>query len=112
MATVALDVQTKTGQPPRRRFTTIGGLSSGDDYTFPNDGRTKLRVTKGAGSASVLTFVSRKTVNGLDVEDPTVTVATGGSTEIGPFSVDLYGTTVAISGITNEANVSLAVYRD
>ena len=112
MATVPLVVQTKTGQPPRRRLTMAGSLTSGDDYTFPNDGRTKLRATKGAGTASVLTFTTKKTVNGLDVEDPTVTVATGGTTDIGPFSVDLYGTTVAISDVTNESNLSLAVYRD
>jgi len=112
MATVPLTVQTKTGTPPSVRLAPTGSLTAGDDYTFPNDGRTRLLVSKGAGAASVLTFVTTKTVSGLAVADPTVTVATSQRREIGPFSVDLFGTTVQISGITNEDNLSLNAIRD
>ena len=112
MPTIPLAVQSKTGTPPRVRFTVTSGLTALDDYTFPNDGKTKVRVTKGGGSASVLTFVTKRTVRGLDVADPTVSVAAAGTVDIGPFAIDLFSTTVEISGITNEANLSLAVYRD
>ena len=107
-----MTVQTKTGTPPSVRFAPTGSLTAGDDYTFANDGRTRIIVGKGAGTASVLTFVTTKTVSGLAVADPTVTVAANQRREIGPFSVELYGTTVAISSITNEDGVTLSVVRD
>jgi len=112
MATVPLTVQIKTGTPPSVRLSSTGSLTAGDDYTFPNDGRTRLIVGKGAGTAAVLTFVTTKTVSGLAVADPTVTVATNQRREIGPFPIDLFGATVAISGITNEDNVTLSAIRD
>jgi len=112
MATVALTVQSKSGEPPSVRLAPTGSLTAGNDYTFPNDGETRLVVSTGAGKARVLTFVTKKTVGGLAVADPTVTVAANQRREIGPFSIDLYGTEVAISSITEEANTTLTVIRD
>ena len=113
MATVALAVQDlSSGNPKGGALTYHGSLTAGDDYTIPNDGRTKVILRKAAGTASVVTFVSVKTVQGLAVADPTVTVAVNTAQKRGPFPVDIYGTTLAISGITNEANFSIAVYRD
>ena len=111
MATVDLAVQSATGEPKAVALTFTTSLTAGDDYTMDNDGRTYLVVRKAAGTASVLTFVTTKTVSGLAVADPTETAATNTTRHIGPFPVDLYGTVLAISGITNQANLSLAAVR-
>ena len=111
MATEALTPQAAAGQPPRLQIAYETGLTGGDDYIFANDGKTRLLVKKGAGTASVLTFTSTKSVRGLAVADPTVTVPVTEDVIIGPFEVDLYGVEVAVSNLTNEGNVSLAVLR-
>ena len=113
MATVDLTVNiSSTTEPPRVTVNVVDSLTAGDDYTFANDGRTYLLVVKGNSGNSVLTFVTQQTVNGLAVADPTVQVNRNVTRKIGPFPVSLYGDVVEISGITNETNVGLFVYRE
>ena len=111
MATIDLAVQVGTGQPGAVALTFTDSLTAGDDYTFDNDGRTYLYAAKGNAAASVLTFTTTKTVNGLAVADPTHTVARSTTSRYGPFPVDLYGTVVAIATVTNEGSLGLAAVR-
>ncbi len=111
MATVELNLTPRTGQPISGRLNYQGSFTAGDDYTFPNDGKTYLILRKANAGNSTLTFTSTKVVSGLAVADPTVQVNRNQARFVGPFPVDLYGTTVAISGITNESQLSIAVVR-
>ena len=113
MATVELTVNiSSTTEPPRVTVSGTSSLTAGDDYTFANDGRTYLLVVKGNSGNSVLTFVTTQTVNGLAVADPTVQINRNVTRKIGPFPISLYSDTVQISGITNETNLELFVYRE
>ena len=111
MATIDLAIQSGAGQPGGVTLTMTSGLTAGDDYTFNNDGRTYLYAVKGNAADSVLTFTTTKTVNGLAVADPTRTVARSSTERIGPFPVDLYGSVVAVSAVTNEGSLGLAAVR-
>ena len=111
MATINLAIQNGAGQPGEIAITFTDSLTAGDDYTFDNDGRTYLYAVKGNAASSVLTFTTTKTVSGLAVADPTRTVARNTTSRVGPFPVDLYGTVVAISSLTNEGSLGLAAVR-
>ena len=112
MATVEITVAAQAGQPATHEVNYTAALSTGDDYTISNDGRTFLLARKASGTASVITFSTTKQVQGLDVEDPTVSAPSSEDARlIGPFPIDLYGDEVAISGITNVAGLTLAAFR-
>ncbi len=91
-----------------------GSLSISDTYTFPNDGRTFLHCKKVGAGACVATITTPRTIGGLAVADPTVTIpATTGDKMIGPFNPDNFQAsdglvTVAFSEITG---LSVAVVR-
>lgn len=88
------------------------GLTAVDSYTFQNDGRTFLRLKKGAGACNV-TLTARATVRGKAVTNPVVALGANTEAIIGPFPVDLYNdatglVTVAFSEVTG---LSVAVVR-
>jgi hypothetical protein len=53
---------------------------------FANDGRTWIECVNSSGSATTLTFDAVATVDGMALTDPTVSVANGARTKVGPFS--------------------------
>ena len=112
MPTVDIPVAANSGQPATHEVDYVTALTAGDDYTIDNDGRTYVLARKSSGATSVLTFTTVKTVRGLDVADPTVDAPNSEDARmIGPFPVDLYGETVAISSVTNESGLGLAAFR-
>jgi hypothetical protein len=71
--------------------------------TFVNDGkRTFVHIVNGAAAMN-MDFITPSTVDGLAIADRTVAV--GGSEEhfIGPFPINVYGTTVTMTSddVTN-----------
>lgn len=84
-----------------------GSLSTGDTYTFANDGRTVLVCRKSGATDCTVTVVSPATVGGLAVADLTFTVpATTGYVMSPLLRPDIYNdpatglVTVSFSNIT------------
>ena len=72
-------------------LTDTGSLSTSNNYFFRNTGREFLHFKKTGAGACVVTIVTPKTVAGLAVADPTVSVpATTGDLMVGPFPPDTF----------------------
>lgn len=90
MATVALapSVVTEAGLAANYN----SGLSTGNTYTFRNNGKTLLHVKNTGAGACTVTINSPATLRGHAVAADTVVVpATTGDLFIGPFPQDVYG---------------------
>lgn len=80
-----------------------------DTYQVPNDGKTILHVKKSGAGACTVTLDTPATFRGQAIANPTVSVpATTGDKMIGPFPVDLYGSTLNVTyseatGLTHAA---------
>lgn len=55
---------------------------------FWNNGKTFLMITNGSGGDVVVTIDTPNTVDGLAITDKTITIATGQTYAIGPFTGD------------------------
>lgn len=90
VTTVPITDITVTGEDPTSSPTTPTHATDG--IQFSNDGRTLLYVLNSNGATPVvLTFVTPKTVGGLAVANPTVSVAAVSAYRlIGPFPRDVY----------------------
>jgi hypothetical protein len=87
MAEVRLTVEKSTysGLDPSQT-----AVNSTDTYVFANDGRVVLRVDNGDTSSETVTFTTDREINGLTIEDPTVTVPAGEFRFIGPFAPGVF----------------------
>lgn len=56
-----------------------------DGNSFANDGDVFLHVKNGSGSDITLTVQTPAKVNGVDIEEVTVTVSAGSEEMVGPF---------------------------
>lgn len=66
-----------------------GSLTTSDTYKVTNDGRTFLHFKKTGLGACTVTLQTPRTVDGLAVEEKTVTVpASTGDVLVGPFDTD------------------------
>lgn len=111
MADVRLTVQqfTRAGNGLKPTFKSDMGA---DTYYFANSGRTLLYVRNTGGSASVVTLVTTKTVDGLAVADRTHTVpATTGDNFLGPYPTTTYNNATGEIGftLTNPGDTEVAV---
>ena len=88
MATVAFspDIVTEAGVAANYN----SGLSTGNTYTFRNNGKTLLHVKNAGASPCTVTINSPQTVRGHAVAAQTVVVAAGADKFIGPFAHDVY----------------------
>ena len=74
--------------------------SDAEGNTFVNNGRTFVYVTNGYTATLTATFVTPITVNGLAVDDLTVTVAAAANAAVGPFQPETFNTTTGKCQIT------------
>ena len=108
MATVNLAVEqiTRAGTD----LTDTGSLSTGNTYTFPNDGQTFLHFKKSGAGACTVTIVTPKTIGGMAVADLTVSVpASTGDKMIGPFPPDLFNDSAGLCSFTLSEITGLTV---
>lgn len=86
--------------------------------TFPNTGAEFLIIRNANATLSrTITFVTEKTVDGLDVGDLTVLIAGGASGVehlVGPFSKDVYNDSneeIAMTYTDSAADLTLQVFK-
>lgn len=78
--------------------------------TFTNDGsRTFIHVVNGS-TAMVVTIVTSQTSDGLAVADRTVSVGANEEHFIGPFPVNVYGSTVTVT-VDDQTDGTMAVLK-
>ena len=67
-------------------------LTAATDIAISNNGQVYLHVRRTGTSASTMTIVTHKAIEGLDVEDRAVALPTtsGEVREFGPFDPDIY----------------------
>ncbi len=71
--------------------TYLSDILTPDTHQIANDGKVWLHAKKSGAGNAILTFVTPKTVGGLAVADPAITVvATTGDKFIGPFLPNLF----------------------
>lgn len=71
--------------------TYTGGLSTGNTYTFRNNGKTLLHFKKTGAGICAVTLVSPATVRGHAVAAGSASIpATTGDKFVGPFPSDIY----------------------
>jgi hypothetical protein len=85
-----------------------GALTVVDTYTFPNDGRTYLYITKGANAGNV-TIITPGTVRGLAIADKVVAMTPNDKTLVGPFAPDLYNDATGLVSVTFSEITGLTV---
>ena len=89
MTNITLDPQTLTdvGVEAVRN----GSLSLADNYFFKNNGTTILNFIKSNAVNCIVTIVTPKTIQGLAVDNRSITVtASGGDIFVGPFAPGIY----------------------
>lgn len=93
MATLVVQETTVPGVALSANAAEVGG------DTFPNDGRTIFKAINGDVSSTTITFVTTQTVGsaGLAVADNDVAVTAGADKICGPFPVETFGKTVAVT---------------
>src|SRR5512139_1264127 len=85
MATLSVQTIALAGITP-----TFAAVAAGGDE-FPNDGSTYVEIVNSSGANSyTVTFTTPATVEGVAVENPTVTVGTSGRKKIGPFKASVF----------------------
>lgn len=89
----------------RAGLVATAAAAAGGGDTFPNDGRTFLRVINGGGSSITVTITTTATLGGEAVADTAVAVANGVTRDIGPFPPAIYNNdsgqvAVGYSGVT------------
>jgi len=88
--------------------TTITKSTPANGDTFTNDGNTVLIVESSNGSTVTFDVVTTQTVEtDLDVEDRTESIATGTTEVYGPFSIEIYGTTITLQNWSSTTNVTI-----
>lgn len=60
-------------------------LTDSDDYYAANGSGVGLHIKNGGGSAATVTFDTTQTVDGLDLENPTLTVPANSDRFVGGF---------------------------
>lgn len=85
--------------------------SSGNSYTFANNGRVFLYVQNASGSSLTLTVATPNTVDGLAVADLTATVATAKDHIIGPFPPGVYNDGSGLVSVTVDQSVTIMAIR-
>lgn len=85
---------------------TTGDVANGNSVA--NDGRVFLLAhnTNGASTARTLTVHFTATVDGATVSDKTYSIAAGVSKMIGPFPMNLYGSTMTLNVDNAEMKVT------
>lgn len=99
----ASQLQSDGGLTPAGQVPTIV-----DTYTFPNDGRTFLYITKGANPGNV-TIITPGTVGGLAIADKVVAMTPNDKTLVGPFRPDLYNDANGLVSVTFSEATGLTV---
>jgi len=99
MAVLTVQPVSLTGLTP-----TFPAAAGGGDE-FSNDGRTLFRVKNGGGGSITVTFTTPKSIKGVAIADPAITVAAGAEMYIGPFDPEIFNAAdgnvdVAYSGVT------------
>jgi hypothetical protein len=87
-------------------------VNSSDTYLIQNTGSLIVHVKNEDTSSETVTVPTPKTINGLTVQDPTVTVSASGDKFIGPFPVGLYNNGQDMSlTFSNGTSTSVAVLK-
>ncbi len=70
---------------------TAGVVVATTDFVFKNDGRTFIHFKKSGAGACTVTLKTPAKIAGLDIEEPTITVAaTTGDIMAGPFPPSIF----------------------
>lgn len=85
-------------------------------HKFTNDGKVFIRVVNGNGAATrYITIKTPRTVDGLDVDELTVTVGTSATVFIGPFPPATFNQTsdgmVYMDYQATESDLTIEVYQ-
>lgn len=109
MAEVRLSVENVTRQGLEASYTSI---NSTDDYLIQNDGRVLIHVKNTDAAVETVTLTTGRTINGLTIQDPTVSVTASSEFFIGPFAPGVYndGQDLKI-GFSNGTATTVAVLR-
>lgn len=112
MATVALVPRTNDRTEPAGNFTdNITAVSSGNTYTFPNDGDTQLLLLNSAG-ANTLTFITPGTdPDGNAIADKALTLIASKMYFWKRFPSTYTDPATNLVSFTVSANASVAVYQ-
>lgn len=112
MATVALTTQqavrTSNGLNVTDNDT---AATSGNTYTFANNGQVLLQIANASGSTCAVSVVTQKTVDGLAVADLSVSVATAKEHIIGPFPPGIYNDSSGLVSFTVDQSVTVMAIR-
>ncbi|HLC04821.1 MAG TPA: hypothetical protein VJK02_17435 [Anaerolineales bacterium] len=104
MATLTVQQIAKTGLV----YALTAAAGGGD--AFLNEGvRTFFHVKNADGTATTVTFVTQKTVEGLAVADLAVSVTNGTEQLVGPFPADVYNDANGLVQVTYSKVTSLTV---
>lgn len=112
-ATTAVTIQQVVNSGLSQTYTSTG-LSTGDTYTFSNDGRIFIHIKKTGAADCTLTITTQATLNGFAVTDRTVTVvATTGDMMVGPFPASVFNDASDLVSFTvsETAGLSFAVLK-
>lgn len=107
MALLTVQTIARAGVAP-----TLNAVSASD--TFANDGRTYIDVNNGGATSLTVTIVTPATVDGLAIDDRTVTIAAGQRRVIGPFPKATYNhptTGLVTVNFSATASITCAVLR-
>lgn len=112
---VELDVEAVDLDGLAATYTSSGAsplLNVTDTFQFRNTGKEFLHFKKSGAGDCTVTFNTPRTVEGLDIENPTVTVpATTGDVFVGPFDPAVFNTpgSILLSGFTVSEVTGLTV---
>ena len=96
----AASIASLTSNAPGAVVTDPAGdtLDAVNGTTFPNSGRTILRMVNTIASIATLTVATTQTVDGLALAADTRAVPASGTAWAGSFETTVYGPTVKVSG--------------